>query len=55
MDACLKFSADGSLLFVCIKDSLKGPHFYVWDITKKAMSDSFKPGLDLLTVDCFCI
>ena len=55
MDACLKFSADSSLLFVCIQDSLKGPHFYVWDIRKKAMSDSFKsPGL-LLTVDCFCI
>ena len=55
MDACLKFSADSSLLFVCIQDSLKGPHFYVWDIRKKAMSDSFKPELDLLTVDCFCI
>ena len=55
MDACLKFSADSSLLFVCIQDSLKGPHFYVWDIRKNAMSDSFKsPGL-LLTVDCFCI
>ena len=55
MDTCLKFSADSSLLFVCIQDSLKGPHFYVWDIRKKAMSDSFKsPGL-LLTVDCFCI
>ena len=55
MDACLKFSADSSLLFVCIQDSLKGPDFYVWDIRKKAMSDSFKsPGL-LLTVDCFCI
>ena len=55
MDACLTFSADSSLLFVCsIQDSLKGPHFYVWDIRKKAMSDSFKPG-PLLTVDCFCI
>ena len=55
MDACLKFSADSSLLFVCIQDSLKGPHFYVWDIRKKAMSDSFKsPGL-LLTVGSFCI
>ena len=54
MDACLKFSADSSLLFVCIQDSLKGPHFYVWDIRKKAMSDSFKPA-PLLTVDCFCI
>ena len=55
MDACLNFSADSNLLFVCIQDGLKGPHFYVWDIRQKAMSDSFKsPGL-LLTVDCFCI
>ena len=53
-NTCLEFSADSSLLFVCIQDSLKGPHFYVWDIRKKAMSDSFKPG-PLLTVDCFCI
>ena len=55
MDAWLKFSTDSSLLFVCMQDSLKGPHFYVWDIRKRAMSHSFKsPGL-LLTVDCFCI
>ena len=55
MDACLKFSADSSLLFVCsVQDSLKGPHFYVWDVRKKAMSGPFKPG-PLLTVDCFCI
>lgn len=55
MDACLKFSTDSSLLFVCIQDRLKGPHFYVWDIRKNVMSHSFKsPGL-LLTVDCFCI
>ena len=55
VDACLQFSADSSLLFVCIQDSLKGPHFYVWDIRKEAMSHSFEsPGL-LLTLDCFCI
>ena len=55
VDACLQFSADSSLLFVCIQDSLKGPNFYVWDIRKKAMSHSFEsPGL-LLTLDCFCI
>ena len=55
VDACLQFSADSSLLFVCIQDSLKGPHFHVWDIGKKAMSHSFEsPGL-LLTLDCFCI
>ena len=55
MDACLQFSSDSSLLFVCIQDSLKGSHFYVWNMRKQAMSDSFKsPGL-LLTVDCFCI
>ena len=54
-NTCLQFSADSSLLFVCIQGSLKDPHFYVWDIRKKAMSDSFKsPGL-LPTVDCFCI
>ena len=55
MDACFKFSADSSLLFVCIQDSLKGPHFYVWDIRKQAVSDSFKSPGRLLTVDCFCI
>ena len=56
MDACLKFSTDSSLLFICIQDSFKGPHFYVWDIRKQAISDSFKsPGLLLLNVDCFCI
>ena len=55
VDACLQFSADSSLLFVCIQDSLKGLHFYVWDIRKKAMSHSFEsPGL-LRTLDCFCI
>ena len=55
MDACLQFSADSSLLFVCIQDSLKGPHFYVWDIRNKAMSDSFKSSGLLLTVGSFCI
>ena len=56
MGACLKFSTDSSLLFICIQDSLKGPRFYVWDIRKQAMSDSFKsPGPLLLNVDCFCI
>ena len=55
MDACLKFSADSSLLLVCIQDSLKGPHFYVWDIIKKVMSYSFKPGLDLLTSYCAAV
>ena len=55
MDVCLKFSTDSSLLFVCIQDSLKGPHFYVWDIRRKAMSHSFEsPGL-LRPLDCFCI
>ena len=55
MDTCLQFSSDSSLLFVCIQDSVKGSHFYVWNMRKQAMSDSFKsPGL-LLTVDCFCI
>ena len=52
MDAGLKFSADSSLLFVCIQDDFKGPLFYVWDVKRKSMSESFKsPGP--LTVDCF--
>ena len=55
MDACFKFSDDSSLLFVCIQDCLKGPHFYVWDIRKQAISDSFKSPGRMLTVDCFCI
>ena len=54
MDAGLKFSADSSLLFVCIQDDFKGPLFYVWDVKRKSMSESFKsPGP--LTVDCFCL
>ena len=54
MDACLHFSADSSLLFVCIQGN-KNQHFYVWNVRKKAMSESFEsPGL-LFTVDCFCI
>ena len=54
MDARLIFSADSSLLFVCIQDDFKGPLFYVWDVQRKSMSESFKsPGT--LTVDCFCL
>ena len=54
MDAGLKFSADSSLLFVYIQDDFKGPLFYVWDVKKTSMSESFKsPGP--LTVDCFCL
>ena len=54
IDACLRFSADSSLLFVCIQDDFKGPLFYVWDVKRKSMSESFKsPGP--LTVDCFCL
>ena len=54
-NACLKFSTDSSLLFVCIQGIVKGPHFHVWDVRKQAMSDSFfLPGL-LFTIDCFCI
>ena len=53
-DACVKFSADGSLLLICIQGYLPRPHFYVWDVRKQVMCDSFKsPGL--LTVDCFCL
>ena len=54
MDARLKFSNDSSLLFVCIQDDFKGPLFYVWDVKRKSMSESFKsPGPP--TVDCFCL
>ena len=54
MDAHLNFSADNSLLFICIQDDFMGPYFYVWDVEKKSMSGSFKsPGP--LTVDCFCL
>ena len=54
MDARLKFSADSSLLFVCIQDDFKGPLFYVWDVKRKSLSESFKsPGPP--TVDCFCL
>ena len=54
MDARLKFSNDSSLLFVCIQDDFKGPLFYVWDVKRQSMSESFKsPGPP--TVDCFCL
>ena len=54
MDACLHFTADSGLLFVCIHDDFKGPRFYVWDVRKQAMLDSFEsPGL-LKTIECFC-
>ena len=54
MDARFKFSADSSLLFVCIQDDFKGPLFYVWDVKRESMSESFKsPGPP--TVDCFCL
>ena len=53
-DACLKFSADGSLLLICMLENLKRPLFYLWDVRKQVMCDSFKsPGLP--TVDCFCL
>ena len=54
MDARLKFSNDSSLLFVCIQDDFKGPLFYVWDVERQSMSESFRsPGPP--TVDCFCL
>ena len=53
-DACVKFSADGDLLLICIQENSKRPLFYVWDVRKQVMCESFKsPGL--LTVDCFCL
>ena len=53
-DACVKFSADGGLLLICILENLKRPLFYVWDVRKQVMCDSFKsPGIP--TVDCFCL
>ena len=54
MDARLIFSADSSLLFVCIQDNFEGPHFYVWDVKRKSMSESFD-SLGPPTVDCFCL
>ena len=53
-DACVKFSADGGLLLICILENLKRPLFYVWDVRKQVKCDSFKsPGIP--TVDCFCL
>ena len=53
-DACVKFSADGGLLLICIQENLPRPYFYVWDVRKQVMCESFKsPGLR--TVDCFCL
>ena len=55
MEACLHFTADSGLLFVCIHDDFKGPHFCVWDVREQAMLESFEsPGL-LKNVDCFCL
>ena len=54
MDARLNFSADSSLLFVCIQDNFEGPLFYVWDVKRKSMSESFD-SLGPPTVDCFCL
>ena len=54
MDARLNFSADSSLLFVCIQDNFEGPLFYVWDVKRKSMSESFD-SLGPPSVDCFCL
>ena len=54
MDARLNFSADSSLLFVCIQDNFEGPLFYGWDVKRKSMSESFD-SLGPPTVDCFCL
>ena len=53
-DASVKFSADSGLLLICIQERLPRPRFYVWDVRKQVMCESFKsPGLR--TVDCFCL
>ena len=53
-DVCLTFSADGTFLFFCVQNNFSEPHFYVWDVQKKAMLVSFEsPGLR--AVECFCL
>ena len=55
MDALLHFSADSSLLFVCIQVDTN-PHFHVWNVRKQTVSESFKSPKGLVfTVHCFCI
>ena len=51
--ACFAFSADSTLLLLCIEDSRRHPHLYVWDVQQKVMAASLKsPGL--LTIECCC-
>ena len=52
-DLCLTFSSDGVFLLFSILDDFSGQHFYVWDVKKKALSESFSQGPP--TIDSFCI
>ena len=52
-DLFLTFSSDGVFLLFSILDDFSGQQFYVWDVKKKALSESFSQGP--LTIDSFCI
>ena len=52
-DLYLTFSSDGVFLLFSILDDFSGQQFYVWDVKKKALSESFSQGP--LTIDSFCI
>ena len=49
----LTFSSDGAFLLFSILDDFSGQQFYVWDVKKKVLSESFSQGP--LTIDNFCI
>ena len=52
-DLYLTFSSDGVFLLFSVLDDFSGQQFYVWDVKKKALSESFSQGP--LTIDSFCI
>lgn len=49
------FSADSSLLHICIQESMEKPRFYLWDVEKKVWSAKFTSPGPRLNVECFCI
>ena len=50
---CSAFSADSTLLLLCIQDSKSSPRFFVWDVQQKVMEACLKsPGL--LNIECCC-
>ena len=55
-DLCLTFSSDGAFLLFSIQDDLSHhshQRIYVWDVKKKALTESFSPGPP--TIDSFCL